>query len=298
MASDSQKTPLIDQDKALLPETPGLSPPKRDKAYILIVEDSPRNIQVLGSTLAVKGYEIFIARNGLQALEKVEDIKPDLILLDVLMPELDGFETCRRLKASPTTAEIPVIFLTAKTELDDIVKGFQLGAVDYVTKPFKKEELLKCKGVSRSLSLDIFDQWVGLEQNGQFRYTPPIQVIMAFKQALVEFEEEGGVEGRSARYITNHKILLDGMRRLGFKEYIPDNLKSHIITSFLFPEDESFSFDDFYNRLSEKGFVIYPGKLSKVNCFRIGNIGRIFQNDMLDLLAAVEETIIELQIKL
>lgn len=112
------------------------------KSQILIVDDSPQNIQVLGNTLAKKGYEIFIAQNGIQALKKVESIMPDLILLDVLMPELDGFETCQRLKKSPLTSDIPVIFLTAKTEPEDIIKGFELGAVDYLTKPFNPSELL------------------------------------------------------------------------------------------------------------------------------------------------------------
>jgi two-component system, sensor histidine kinase and response regulator len=112
------------------------------KPQILIVEDSARNIQVLGNTLAGKGYEIFIARNGAQALEKVDVIMPDLILLDVMMPELDGFEICRRLKSNPVTAEIPVVFLTGRAEPEDIVKGFKLGAVDYLTKPFNPDELL------------------------------------------------------------------------------------------------------------------------------------------------------------
>ncbi|MCP4751030.1 MAG: response regulator [Proteobacteria bacterium] len=103
--------------------------------HILIVDDHPHNIQVLGTILAREGFEIYAAQDGLQALEKVESILPDLILLDIVMPEIDGFEICQRLKESPVTREIPIVFLTAKTEIEDIVKGFDLGAVDYVTKP-------------------------------------------------------------------------------------------------------------------------------------------------------------------
>jgi adenylate cyclase len=109
---------------------------------ILVVDDTPANIQALAATLKEKGYQISVATNGRQALEVVGRVRPDLILLDVMMPEMDGFEACRRLKASDATRDIPVIFLTARTEIDDIVKGFELGAVDYVSKPFNAHELL------------------------------------------------------------------------------------------------------------------------------------------------------------
>lgn len=109
---------------------------------ILIVDDTPANIQTLAATLKERGYQISVATNGKQALEVVERVRPDLILLDVMMPEMDGFETCRRLKASEAWRAIPVIFLTAKTETADIVRGFELGAVDYVGKPFNAHELL------------------------------------------------------------------------------------------------------------------------------------------------------------
>jgi adenylate cyclase len=109
---------------------------------ILVVDDTPANIQVLSATLKEKGYQISVATNGRQALELVGRLRPDLILLDVMMPEMDGFEACRRLKEADATKEIPVIFLTARTETTDIVKGFELGAVDYVAKPFNAHELL------------------------------------------------------------------------------------------------------------------------------------------------------------
>lgn len=115
---------------------------KESGSRVLIVDDTPKNIQVLGTVLKKENYQINVAQNGLQALDVVQKVKPDLILLDVMMPELDGFETCKRLKASDDTKEIPVIFLTAKTEQEDIIKGFELGAVDYVTKPFNSIELL------------------------------------------------------------------------------------------------------------------------------------------------------------
>jgi len=119
---------------------------------ILVIEDEPANIQALSTILKERGYQINIATNGRQALEVLERIRPDLILLDIMMPEIDGFETCRRIKASTAWREIPIIFLTAKTDTADIVRGFELGAVDYVAKPFNAHELLA--RVNTHLTLD------------------------------------------------------------------------------------------------------------------------------------------------
>lgn len=109
---------------------------------ILIVDDNKKNLQVMGNILYQHKYKVAMAKDGHGALRLVKKYKPDLILLDVMMPEMDGFEVCERLKDDPDTHKIPVIFLTAKTEIDDIVRGFSVGGVDYITKPFKQEELL------------------------------------------------------------------------------------------------------------------------------------------------------------
>jgi DNA-binding response OmpR family regulator len=114
----------------------------QEKSLILIVDDSPKNLQVMAGILTNARYRITIAKSAAKALQILDNVTPDLILLDVMMPEMDGFELCRRLKTSETTREIPVIFLTIKTENEDIVKGFQSGGVDYITKPFNKTELL------------------------------------------------------------------------------------------------------------------------------------------------------------
>lgn len=112
-----------------------------DSTYILVVDDNHENLKVVGNFLKEKNYKIAMATDGKSALKILENNNIDLILLDIMMPEMDGFEVCRLLKENPATREIPVIFLTARTETDDIVKGFQLGGVDYITKPFNKEEL-------------------------------------------------------------------------------------------------------------------------------------------------------------
>jgi 2-aminoethylphosphonate-pyruvate transaminase len=162
----------------------------------------------------------------------------------------------------------------------------------------KKETLLSCENQARSLSLDLFAQWKGLEKDGQFRFTPPTHSLLAFAQALVELQQEGGVLGRAARYKNNYTILSEGMKKLGFKEYLEDGKRGYIITCFHYPTHPNFNFKDFYSALSEKGFVIYPGKLSKVDCFRIGNIGRINDLDIQNLLFSIQETLSSKEIHL
>ncbi len=152
-----------------------------------------------------------------------------------------------------------------------------------------KQSLMECRGRARTLSLDLYDQWETMEYNGQFRFTPPVQVLLAFRQALRELEEEGGVEGRGIRYRENHKLLVNGMREIGFDTYLKDELQGYIITTFLFPKDKNFDFKLLYDELNIRGFVIYPGKLTKVDSFRIGNIGQLYKNNIDELLSVVRE---------
>lgn len=159
------------------------------------------------------------------------------------------------------------------------------------------EQLLAIDGRARTISLDLLAQWKGLEAGGQFRFTPPTHAILGFREALSELDDEGGVAGRATRYAANHAALLRGMRRMGFREYVPAESQSHIITAFLFPEDPRFDFAEFYQRLSSKGMLIYPGKLTEVDCFRIGNIGNIFESDIESLLTAIEATLLEMNMK-
>jgi 2-aminoethylphosphonate-pyruvate transaminase len=162
----------------------------------------------------------------------------------------------------------------------------------------RREELLDTRGYARTLSLDLFAQWQELESSGQFRFTPPTHVVLAFHQALLELEAEGGVARRALRYGANQRVLVEGMRRLGFETYLPAELQGPIITSFRYPRHPRFDFRAFYESLSAQGFVIYPGKVSRVDCFRIGSIGDITPDDVHGLLAAVETTLAELGISM
>jgi 2-aminoethylphosphonate-pyruvate transaminase len=147
------------------------------------------------------------------------------------------------------------------------------------------------KGNARTLSLDLYDQWAGMEADGHFRFTPPIHTILAFEQALNELDEEGGVRGRGERYRQNHVALCRGMKALGFEIYLADEDQSFIITSFRYPSNPAFRFADFYERLWTLGFAIYPGKLSYESCFRIGTIGRITTADIEALLSAISRVL-------
>jgi 2-aminoethylphosphonate-pyruvate transaminase len=151
----------------------------------------------------------------------------------------------------------------------------------------RRSQLIAAKGRARTLSLDLHAQWQGLETGGQFRFTPPTHAMLAFHQALRELDAEGGVPGRAARYRRNHQVLAAGMEAMDFEPYLAPEDQSYIITTYRYPANPEFRFEEFYSRLSEMGFVIYPGKLSKEPCFRIGTIGRIGVNEIEALLGAI-----------
>ena len=142
-------------------------------------------------------------------------------------------------------------------------------------------------GNAHSLSLDLHAQWKAMEGNGQWRFTPPTHVLAAFDQALKQHEAEGGVAGRGARYEANRRVLVDGMRGLGFETLLPDELQAPIIVTFHTPADPNFDFVRFYDHLSRGGYVIYPGKLTVAETFRIGCIGQVYEDDIKGALAAI-----------
>ena len=150
-------------------------------------------------------------------------------------------------------------------------------------------DLEKTHGRARSLSLDLHDQWQDMESGqGKWRYTSPTHVVRAFYQALLELEEEGGIPARHRRYVENQNRLVAGMERLGFRCVLPPEYHSPIITGFYNPEDPDYSFRRFYNLLKTHGFVIYPGKVTGIDSFRIGTIGHVFPEDIDRLIVATE----------
>ena len=123
---------------------------------------------------------------------------------------------------------------------------------------------------------------------GKWRFTSPTHVVRAFYQALLDLEQEGGVEARHQRYQENNTILIEGMQELGFTPLLPAEIQSPIISSFLYPSSD-FNFQSFYESLKAKGFVIYPGKISDAETFRIGNIGDVYPEDMRRLISCIRE---------
>ncbi|QXC36612.1 2-aminoethylphosphonate--pyruvate transaminase [Aeromonas jandaei] len=152
----------------------------------------------------------------------------------------------------------------------------------------RRAALTACAGRARSVSLDLHAQWQTMEQQGgKWRFTSPTHTVLAFAQALRELEEEGGIDARYQRYSENQRTLVTGMAALGFAPLLPEQWQSPIITAFYSPAHPDYRFADFYQRLKAQGFVIYPGKVSQADCFRIGNIGDVTPERVRDLLAAM-----------
>lgn len=149
----------------------------------------------------------------------------------------------------------------------------------------QKAALAATKGTARSLALDVYAQWETMEKDGgKWRFTSPTHVVAAFAQALRELAAEGGIPARQARYRTTNTLLRQGMEALGFTAYISAAVQGPIITTFLYPEGTSFDFHDMYTYLKDRGYVIYPGKLTEQDTFRLGNIGEIYEDDVQKIL--------------
>lgn len=144
----------------------------------------------------------------------------------------------------------------------------------------RRSELKKCEGKAVSLSLDLYDQWKGMEKDGKWRFTSPTHVVLAFAKAMEELEAEGGIPARSARYAENNRLLIEKMGEMGFKTYIDSKYQGPIITTFFYPENTKFDFAEMYAFIKERGYAIYPGKLTDADTFRIGNIGEIYKEDI------------------
>ena len=184
------------------------------------------------------------------------------------------------LRAVPTTA-----VLASSNKCLEGVPGIGFALVEQAA-------LARCAGVSPSLSLDLHDQWRGLEKDGQWRFTPPVQVVAALVEALRQLETEGGPPARLGRYRENCRTLLSGMRRLGFEPFLDDSVQAPIIVTFRMPDrGPTWRFASLYDALAARGFLIYPGKLTRAETFRIGCIGALDRLDFERLLVAVAETV-------
>lgn len=158
----------------------------------------------------------------------------------------------------------------------------------------RRAVLAEAQGNAHSLALDLYAQWAEFQRSGQWRYTPPTHAVAAFLRALDEHQAEGGVAARGARYAENRDVLVAGLRGLGFETLLADRWLSPIITTFFCPADPAFGFGEFYDRMKAKGFILYPGKLTAADSFRVGHIGRLDAGVMRAVVAAVAETLTEM----
>lgn len=152
-----------------------------------------------------------------------------------------------------------------------------------------KKKLINSKGKARSLSLDLYEQWETMERDGKWRFTSPTHTVLAFAKALEELEAEGGIGKRSERYRENNRILIERFRALGMKPYIDGGNQGPIITTFYYPEDADFTFSEMYHYIKERGYAIYPGKVTEAETFRIGTIGEIYPEDIEKLSEIMEQ---------
>ncbi len=157
-----------------------------------------------------------------------------------------------------------------------------------------KSELEAAKGNAHSLSLDVEAQWSTMNKTGQWRFTPPTHVVAAFMEALSHHEAEGGVQGRGARYTRNRDVMVGGMRDLGFETLLADRWLSPIIVTFFCPADPAFEFNRFYELMKDKGFIIYPGKLTVVDSFRVGCIGQMDEHVMRKVVEAAKDALAQM----
>jgi 2-aminoethylphosphonate-pyruvate transaminase len=162
----------------------------------------------------------------------------------------------------------------------------------------RKGALDATKGNATTLVLDLYDQWQHFVETGQYRFTPPTHVVVALHQALEEFTAEGGVGSRGRRYQENSRVLVESMRALGFETFLPDHLRAPIVVTFLTPDDPHFAFEEFYQKLKARGYIIYQGKLSHAKSFQIACMGRLNAQEMHRAASAIRNTLSEMGVQL
>jgi 2-aminoethylphosphonate-pyruvate transaminase len=267
-----------------------------------------------------------IAGRATAVLETPEDTPPDLAALDAALAADKAITHVFTVHCETTSGILNPVHAVAEITarhgrrlLVDSMSAFGALPLDATKTPFdavaassnkciegvpglgfvlaRQTALAETKGNASTLVLDLFDQHQNLDKTGQYRFTPPIHVIVSFHQALMEFVAEGGQPGRGARYAENGRVLSEGMAALGFRPLLPAQLQAPIIYTFHMPADPAFVFQTFYDALKDRGYVIYPGKLTVADSFRIGCIGRIDADDMRAFLKAVAAVLAEMGVR-
>jgi 2-aminoethylphosphonate-pyruvate transaminase len=161
----------------------------------------------------------------------------------------------------------------------------------------RRAALERSAGNSYSLAMDLLDQWQYMQKTGQWRFTPPTHVLAALRAAIDQYQQQGGQCARLARYTENCAALVSGMRALGFTTFLPDQLQAPIIVTFHSPADANYEFTQFYRRVRERGYILYPGKLTAVDTFRVGCIGAIGPDALRRAVAAIADVLGEMGVR-
>jgi 2-aminoethylphosphonate-pyruvate transaminase len=159
----------------------------------------------------------------------------------------------------------------------------------------RRGALERSEGNSHSLALDLYDQWVYMQKTTQWRYTPPTHVVAAFDTALTQYLEEGGLVARGARYAHNCRTLIDGMAKLGLRSFLPAAIQAPIIVTFYAPDNPRYTFKSFYNAVKARGYILYPGKLTTVETFRVGCIGQLGERGMVGAVEAIGQVLAQMR---
>ena len=155
----------------------------------------------------------------------------------------------------------------------------------------RRSALARCEGNSPSLAMDLYDQWVYMNRTAQWRFTPPTHVVAALDEAIAQYHEEGGLPARGARYARNCRLLIDGMAKLGFRPFLDAAVQAPIIVTFHAPDDPAYDFPTFYQQVKERGYLLYPGKLTEIETFRVGCIGHFGESGIPGAVAAIADTL-------
>jgi len=161
----------------------------------------------------------------------------------------------------------------------------------------RRAALEKCEGNSHSLAMDLYDQWVYMNKTTQWRYTPPTHVVAALDSAVAQYIEQGGLAARGGTYAKNCRELIDGMREIGLRSFLPEAIQAPIIVTFHAPADARYEFKAFYNAVKQRGYILYPGKLTRLETFRVGCMGQLGERGMAGAVQAVREVLQEMGIQ-
>ena len=159
----------------------------------------------------------------------------------------------------------------------------------------RRAVLERCEGASHSLAMDLYDQWVYMQKTTQWRYTPPTHVVAAFDAAIAQYLEEGGLTARHARYARNCATLIEGMARLGLRSFLPAAIQAPIIVTFHAPDTPRYTFKSFYDAVKARGYILYPGKLTTVETFRVGCMGQLGERGIAGAVEAVGQVLAEMR---